>query len=332
MIGTRYITKDRKPLIDLLPLSQPLVLFVDPSDACNSKCSFCPTGDHNLMKEVGRPLQQMNMTLYKTIIDDLDAFETKIKVLRLYLHGEPLLNKNFCDMVSYAKKSNKIETVDTTTNGILLNPELNMKLIYSGIDRINISVNGVSSQQYLEFAKTKIDFDKYVKNIRHLCENRAECYVFIKINGDTISKEDEETFLKIFEPMADAVAIERSMNCWNDFKPDGFKKSNESLGIYGQQINKPVDICPYVFYGFAIQSNGAASVCFLDWNFKMIFGNAIASSIKSLWNSNELYEIRKMMLNKERYGHPICGKCDQLLKGMPENLDPYVNELLKIYI
>ena len=47
-----------KPRIDLenrtvrdgASLSTPFIIFIDPSDACNFKCSFCPTGDIELMK------------------------------------------------------------------------------------------------------------------------------------------------------------------------------------------------------------------------------------------------------------------------------------------
>ena len=64
-IGTRYITENRKPLETLLPLESPLVLFIDPSDACCLSCNFCPTGNKDLMRQVKRPLKQMNFSLYK---------------------------------------------------------------------------------------------------------------------------------------------------------------------------------------------------------------------------------------------------------------------------
>jgi radical SAM protein with 4Fe4S-binding SPASM domain len=330
-IGTRYITKDRKPLETLLPLESPLVLFIDPSDACCLKCNFCPTGNMELMKQVKRPLKQMNFSLYKKIIDDLQQFETSVKVVRLYSHGEPLLNRNFCDMVKYAKESNKVETVDTTTNGILLMHKFNYQLIDSGIDRINISVNGLSDEQYMSFTNTKLDFKKYVKNIEHLYKNKKDTYIFIKINGDTISEEEEQKFLEIFEPIADTVAIEKSMNCWTGFEPKGFIRHEDNKGIYGQAIDKEVDVCPYIMYSYMINSNGECSLCFLDWSLKMNIGDINNESVSQIWNGYKLREMRKIMLYKERKLHPICSKCDQLLKGMPSNIDPYRKELIKKY-
>jgi len=328
-IGTRIITENRKPLHILLPLESPLVLFIDPSDACNSKCSFCPTSNKDLMKQFKRPLKQMSFELYKKIIDDLHDFKTKIKVIRLYGHGEPLLNKYFCDMVKYAKDSGKVETVDTTTNGLLLTPKLNYDLAKSGIDRINISVNGLTDKQYLEFAGIKVDFKNFVKNIKHLYENKKNIYIFIKINGDTIDKEEEKLFLDIFEPLADSVAIEKSMNCWEGFEPKGFQRQEENIGIYGQKIDKAVEICPYIYYSLYIWPTGEVSLCFLDWNRKLLINDITKNSLYDIWNGTTLKLIRSMMLNNQK--NPICKNCEQLLKGQPENLDPYKEQLLKIY-
>ncbi|MCZ9957418.1 hypothetical protein [Brachyspira hyodysenteriae] len=69
----------------------------------------------------------------KKIIDDLQQFEGKVKVIRLYKDGEPLLNKHFAEMVEYAKKSDKVNRVDTTTNASLLNKDLSLQIINAGL-------------------------------------------------------------------------------------------------------------------------------------------------------------------------------------------------------
>ena len=42
------VKNKRTKLVDVVPLSQPYVIMVDPCDACNFKCNFCPT---NISKE-----------------------------------------------------------------------------------------------------------------------------------------------------------------------------------------------------------------------------------------------------------------------------------------
>ena len=94
---------NRTPLETVIPLSTPFVVFVDPSDACNFKCRFCPTSDRALMKLAGRPWKQMSFDLFKKIADDMTEFSEQVEVLRMYKDGEPLLNKRLADMIKYAK-------------------------------------------------------------------------------------------------------------------------------------------------------------------------------------------------------------------------------------
>ena len=58
----------------------------------------------------------INPVFYKKIIDDCKGFPEKIKVLRLYKEGEPLVNKRLPEMIEYATKSGMFETIDFTTN------------------------------------------------------------------------------------------------------------------------------------------------------------------------------------------------------------------------
>ena len=138
-IKPRIDLKNRTKLETVIPLKTPFIINIDPSDKCNFQCKFCPTGDLELMKKTpGRLHGPMDFELYKKIIDDLDEFEDKVKVIRLYKDGEPLLNPHFAEMVAYAKKSPKVDRVDTTTNAALLTHDLSLKIIEAGLDRINI--------------------------------------------------------------------------------------------------------------------------------------------------------------------------------------------------
>jgi MoaA/NifB/PqqE/SkfB family radical SAM enzyme len=325
-----------KPRIDLLnrtkletviPLSVPFIINVDPADICNFQCKFCPTGDRTLMaKTSGRNHGTMDFELYKKIIDDICEFDKPIKVLRLYKDGEPLLNPRLGEMIKYAKEKRCAERIDTTTNAVLLNPKRNAELIAAGLDRINISIEGVNARQYWEFSKYKVDFEKLVENIRHFYENRKQCEIIVKINGDILSEDDKQKFYQIFGDIADGVYIEHIMACWPEFNLRDVEVNRE-YGIYGQKI-KEVMGCPYVFYSFSINSDGSASICFLDWSRKLIIGDAKTQKVKDIWNGEELREYQKMFLMKKRKAHPVCGNCGQMSHGLPDDIDAYAEELL----
>jgi MoaA/NifB/PqqE/SkfB family radical SAM enzyme len=274
----------------------------------------------------GRGHGVMDFNLYKKIIDDICEFEKPIKVLRLYKDGEPLLNSRLAEMIKYAKEKKCSERIDTTTNASLLNAAKNLEIIEAGLDRINISIEGINADQYLNFSKYKIEFEKLVNNIRHFYENRKQCEMIVKINGDTLTEDDKNKFFEIFGDISDGVYIEHIMSCWPEFEFNGVEV-NDEFGIYGQKINE-VQVCPYVFYSFSINSDGTASACFLDWSRKLIIGDTKVESIWNIWNGDKLFNYQRMFLLMKRKGHTVCGQCGQLSHGLPDNIDPYADELL----
>ena len=154
----RYRRQHLKPLRDTLPLSD-----LDPTNLCNFKCTFCPTGDRALLKSVGRPIGQMKLELFQKIVDDLadmiEKYDSRPSLLHLYKDGEPLLNKQFPEMVRYAKKRNVARIVSTTSNGALITEELASRIAESGLDQIRISVEHVSDKGYEDITLTFSDYE-----------------------------------------------------------------------------------------------------------------------------------------------------------------------------
>ena len=312
----RIQLEGRSDLKSEIPLSTPYTIFIDPSSVCNFKCKFC------MNKYIKSP-KFMGLKMFENIIDTLQEFDKPVKVIRLYGFGEPMLNPSFHHMINYAKKSDKVLAVDTTTNGSLLSENMNYLLIDSGIDRINISIEGMNSSQYKKFTGRDIDFKRLCKNIEHLYKNKTDLTIFAKINGDYLTEDEKNQFLDTFKPITDGCNIEYTMNCWYDLDvPD---KNNE-LGVYGQKREK-VDICPYIFYSMMVHADGIVSVCFLDWKQKMVIGDTHFNSLREIWDSKTFNDFRIDMLNGKK--NHICANCDQLKAGMPVNLDPYREELLK---
>ncbi len=327
-IKPRIDLENRTKLETVIPLSIPFIINVDPSDICNFQCKFCPTGDRALMKKTpGRNHGILDFKLYQKIVDDICEFETPIKVLRLYKDGEPFLNPRLAEMIAYGKEKGCAERIDTTTNATLLNPKKNIELIKAGLDRINISIEGINSQQYVEFSHGRVDFEKLVENIRHLYKNKKQCEIIVKINGDILSEDDKKQFYEIFGDIADGVFIEHIMACWPEFDLKGVEV-NQEYGIYGQKI-KEVMVCPYGFYSFSINSDGCASTCFLDWKRTLIIGDVKKQSVKEIWNGGPLREYQKMFLMKKRMAHPFCGNCGQMSHGQPDDIDGYAQVLLE---
>lgn len=328
-VQNRLQEKKRNTLGNKIPLNTPYVLLIDPSNHCNLRCNFCPTGHDVLIQETKRCQTVLDYNLYKKIIDNTNDFPDKIKVLRLYKEGEPLINPEFANMVSYAKKYGNIARIDTTTNGVLLNKELNRKIIESGIDQINISVNGVTEEQIYHHTKRKIDFKAYVENIRDLCKNKGDCTIYVKSIEEILSEKEQKQFFELFGEFADRIFLEQLSPAWPDFELERYGYPYRHIGNYGQDVEQR-KVCPYLFYIMVINSDGTMSTCVGDWKHQQILGDTRNESLVELWNGKKLleYQLEHFKYNKDKF--PMCRECKVITHGCYDNIDDEANRVIKI--
>lgn len=327
----RINLEGRTPLQDVIPIETPFVLFVDPASACNFLCPFCPTGHRDMIDETGRFQGVMKLPLFQKIIDDLGEFNQPIKVLRMYKDGEPFLNKNLAKMIAYAKSSGFVDYIDTTTNASLMTPERLAPILESGLDKINISVDGMNREQYLKFTGFDFDFDRLIENVKWLYANKGNCEVVVKIPGDLITEPQRQEFLDTFGDHCDRIFIENFAPCWPNFDVESHTGIKITEGIYQQPI-KSTDTCPYIFYSFSVNADGLVSSCFLDWGRKLIVGDVRENGLRSIWNSDKMNALRRQHLEGKRCQNPVCGKCGQLSHCLPDNIDQYREELLSKFL
>lgn len=327
--GHRYYS-ERTRLEEVIPLDTPFILYVDPSSACNLKCDFCPCGGaHQELwsDEKKKSIGIMEFEIFKKLIDDCKGFNKKIKVLRLYKEGEPLINPRFVDMVAYAKKSGCFDKIDTTTNGLLFNPTLNRKIVSAGIDRINISIEGLSAEDYFKVCGKRIDYNELIENIKDLYENKGDCHIFIKTvtaEKDSVkSRELKNKFYELFGDICDEIAFEHIAPCWPGFDDESF---DGEVGIYGNKVQE-CKVCPRIFYILTINSDGAATRCIVDWNRRMVFGNVKNDSVVELWKKMDDFRIEHLKGNRRK--QIGCSECLEIETAALDNIDDYSEELLK---
>ena len=318
----------RKELGPQLPLEQPHVILLDPSSSCNLRCKFCPTGDPDLIRETKRFQGQMRINTFEKIVGDINKFKKPLSILRLYKEGEPLLNKDLGKFIKLAKESN-IKRVDTTTNGIALTQRRAEELIESGIDQINISLNGLTKKQYTNYTQREISAEKLIEQILYLCEISGQTLIYVKCIKEHLSIEDQETFYSIFEGKADKVFLEGLQPNWPKFEFDYIAPSYET-GHYGQEMTQR-EICPFIFYMMVINSDATCSACVQDWNHELIVGNANTDSISDIWHGKALKELRLLHTDGKRCCKSNCAECPVLLHGCLDNIDKYAPRLKEIF-
>ncbi|MBN3033549.1 MAG: radical SAM protein [Candidatus Saganbacteria bacterium] len=311
-----------------IPLETPLELQLAVASVCNFRCTYCPCSRLDLLKKYNIKKGVMSFELYKKIIDDLDEFPGKIKVLRLLKEGEPLLNKKFVDMVRYAKEKQPEVKVDTTTNASLLTPELSDAIIDAGLDKLFISLQGINAEAFKRLAGVNVDFDKLLKNVIYFCEHRKKCKVYIKVPDIGVNEIEKNDFFKIFDSYADELFVERIVPVWPNFDISAIKK-DDGLGLYGKPVEpKYIKVCPIIFYTCNINYDGETDLCPADWLHKTSLGNVKKESLYKIWNGQKYNELRIMHLRGKRALHPLCGKCTTVQYCNVDNIDAYAEELL----
>ena len=206
----RIYSQNKESLLHLLPLSTPISAHIDISSLCNFRCSFCFQADTKGMKDVGLDRGFMDLGLFNKIIEDLKEFPDKIKKIKIGNHGEPTLHSDIDQCIKIAKESETCEIVEVFTNGSKLESNLNKKIVQAGLQRINISLEGLSDEAYKKVAGVKINFKDIINGVKNLYETKVELgsdlIIYVKIadnahdldknsnNVNTLNEEDRNYF------------------------------------------------------------------------------------------------------------------------------------------
>ena len=138
----------------------PVRVDIENVSRCNFSCNMCQVS----LWDNGKRADDMNLDSFQTILSQLPTLvEAKIQGF-----GEPLLNSEvFFDMVKAAKSDNL--WVRTTTNASLLHVNSNIdKLLESGINEIQISLDAASEDVFKKIRKGSNPL-RVFDNIKDLC-------------------------------------------------------------------------------------------------------------------------------------------------------------------
>lgn len=317
---TQKNLKFERGLIDLLPLANPLAIAIDPSNLCNFHCEFCPTGDKNLTKL--RPNGVMSLELFKKIIDDIAAMNFNLKALKLWKDGEPLVNKNIGEMISYAKAKGVGEQIRITSNGAILD-RYAQTLIDAGLDWLMISFLSLKDDIYFRHTGRNQMQETILKNVklfRELCDKKQgkKPYLAIKMCRFPYIKEEEiKNFEAQFSPYVDEIILHEEPMDW-----DSSHHKDMTLGA-GEQRLRPKKVCPYAWYQVNINFDGQVSICPVDWSFKTIIGDLRKESFSEVWNGQKMHDFREMWATQELSRNPVCEKCSYYFHHR-DNIDEFV--------
>jgi len=296
----------RVDLYERVPLPVPFSLQFSPSSYCNFKCAYCW---QSLSKDVLAQKfkkQFLDYDLFKKAIDGCSEFNEPLRMILFAGLGEPLMHPKIDEMATYAAQSGVTQRVDILTNASLLTHEMSDRLIDAGLDRLRISIQGLSTDKYKKNCNSNISFEQLLDNIKYFYSRRKKTSVYIKIIDCALDDNEEVRFREIFSPFCDDCAVEYVSPFvleidYSKLK-DGFYGTFRNGGVQGGSRS-----CPLPFYMIAVQADGSVTPwCTSD--IATVYGHINEKSIKEIWNSYTVREFWRMQLTG-RTQNPVCARC-----------------------
>jgi pyruvate-formate lyase-activating enzyme len=158
LAATQYHLANRHSVL----FSHPVLLRVDPANACQLACPGCIHSENNVRAGVfDWPSRTLSVDTHEAWLTRLGPFAF---CAALYNYGEPLLNKRFAEIVRRSKEY-LLYTITSTNLSLPLNNE--DAIVASGLDRMVLSIDGTSQETYGRYRR-KGDLDLVFKNVRVL--------------------------------------------------------------------------------------------------------------------------------------------------------------------
>ena len=294
----------RSVLGEIFPLKTPFNVLIDTSERCNFQCKYCFRSESDKSKwGYATANQLMDWETFVKTVAQIKEFEDEVRQISLSGHGEPLCNRKIPDMVRYIKEQDIHSRVSIHTNASLLDREFIKELIDSDIDRIVVSLQGMTSEKYWEVCRAKINYEDFYENLKYFYENKNHTQIHIKIMDVALEKGEEEIFYQQFGPIADRVFIEQEVPIWKGVESEKGKFEIENK--YGNRF--PLQkCCPLIFHTITVIPNGDVYPCTQLLREDKL-GNVHETTLKEMWTGNERKDLllRQCELNNPQ----ICDQC-----------------------
>jgi molybdenum cofactor biosynthesis enzyme MoaA len=265
---------------------------------CNADCVFCP----NKKTEIEIPFaKRMDWDLYKKIVDELVALG--VRRISPYLMNEPMLDPELPERVAYITGRKKAsQYVKINSHGALCNEKMAQRLLDSGIDRINFSIQGIDPDVYHRIMHLKLD--AVVKNVERIVELRNRGNYKTRIRVVMLDTAEVHPQLDEIRAFWSSRGVKINLN---RLESRGNHSAIESNEIAVTPL-EPFDWCDRMFEQVYILWDGRLVQCCADWEQKGVMGDLRTHSLEEIWNGETYRRYRTKFLKGDVCG-TICDGC-----------------------
>ena len=276
---------------------------------------MCPNGAGKVFVEKG----YMEFSLFKKIVDEVHPH---ISSIILAMGGESFLHPDLFEMIAYAQIHGI--KVFLNTNATLLDAEKTEQLFDSDLSYISFAFDGYNKSLY-EKVRRGADYEKTLNNIIRFLRLKKERRLknpytvlsMLEINKADTNPDEKMAFVEQFKGLVDDIHF-REVSSWGRV----FKDSDD---LIFRKYEDHIVPCGRLWNTLAVAWNGDVVPCSYHLNHEYVVVDIKNESLRDIWNSSKLTDLRKAMLNGDYLElSPLCENCTiagtPLILGIPAGL------------
>ena len=285
---------------NLIKGDYPIQLDIELNASCNLRCPMCPISAES-PKGKGKSTW-FDFNFYKEIIDY--GSKNGLKALKLNYVNEPLIRKDIHKFISYAK-SKKILDIYLSTNAVLMDKNMCISLIKSGLSRIQISIDATSIEVYNQM-RPGGDFNIVKENLNILTKLKEElksATPLIRVNfvRTDINEHQVKEFVETWSKKVDMVGIQEFIKPTKSSSKVTSKTSSAKRGSFR---------CSFPFKQLVITNEKKVLPCCTFWGEEMSLGVLEnAKDIEKYWNCEQINKLREVHKKGKYYELEVCKNC-----------------------
>lgn len=280
--------------------SFPKFIALESTRLCNLRCSMCVTHSASIEHAyLNRYPKHFDIEKFKWIIDQMEPYREYISIAPQF-QGEPFMFPDIKEMIRYSK--GRSFSVGFTSNALLWDEEIIRFMIENNVNQVCVSIDGASKETY-EKIRIGGHYETMVSNVEKLIEMRDNLskstppMPLLSVNMTLTQENRHEVEMMLNKWLKAAYAVGINNVCIDGVVPEKFFEPERY-------------ICPFLWEGMHILTNGDVIACCRDYRYEEVVGNAYTTSILEIWNGERYRRMRRLHLEGRWNEIPICSKCD----------------------
>jgi len=305
--------RDRRTVLKSLPQT----VFIDTGNVCNLRCELCPSGLGKIDKK-----RLMSLEMFKRAAAALGPTARQI---HLYNWGEPMLNSDIVEMCRIAARFPAKTYIATNLN--VLKPGQAQGLARSGLDVLNVSVDGATQESYEAYRAGGV-IEKVLANMREVVRAVRDCPGSrLKVRWQFLTSRKNQHEVEDARRIADDIGVKfkaRRMRVGlEEFDEKSIFEAAEADDQWlpeAEELNRykteeAHEVCCQLWNTAVVNFDGSITPCCQIYKESQAFSDSFEDQFRRIWNGPSYVAAREMFATGEvspRAAKLVCNPCRRL--------------------